>query len=183
MTHPDWCDTIGRNYVSGDWGIQSPDKLRRAYGTYVTETTELYRDIPVPVEFQEQDPYDDYQDMKETVEQEGKLRVFTGGDTPAYLTHAQNLQGRAVHDWHGHLGFDVPFTPEGEFLKWWHMSNMYSTNVCQLLFAEVVGQVSAIHHVGGFDYSQTCTLAPTEAIERVCQYYDKPVPEGAYRFT
>jgi len=62
------------------------------------------------------------------------------------------------------------------------MVDFYPPTVTQLLFGEVVAQVAAIHHVGGFDYDQRPCIAPTSWIERVCQYYDKPVPEGAYYY-
>jgi len=182
MTHPNWCDEIGESYVSGDWNQQPPDRQWYVHQTMADVNSQLFDNIPVTVRFVDSDPYLDYTDMKRSVDQTGVLQIFTGGDTPKYLTKQQNLEGRAVHDWYGHLSHDCDFSPKGEFTKWFGMVDHYPPHVTQLLFGEVVAQVAAIHHVGGFDYNQRPCIAPTSWIEQVCQYYDKPVPEGAYYY-
>jgi len=180
MTHPDWCDDIGESYVSGDYQ-HKPDTTRQfAYHELARVNNQLFDSIPVSVTFVSDDPYDDFTDMQESVNDD--LLIFSGGDTPEYLTHVENLQGRAVHDWYGHLSHGCDFSPEGEFTKWYRMVDFYPPHVTQLLFGEVVGQVAAIHHVGGFGYEQRPCIAPTAWVERVCQHYDKPVPEGAYYY-
>lgn len=182
MTHPNWCDEIGWRYVSGEYR-QTPDTTRQfVFHELAHVNNQLFDSIPVTVNFVSDDPYDDFADMKEWVNRTDMLRIFSGGDTPQYLTNQENLIGRAVHDWFGHLSHDCDFSPEGEFTKWFNMVDFYPKHVTQLLFGEVVAQVAAVHHVGGFDYEQRPCVAPTSWIEQVCQHYDKPVPEGAYYY-
>jgi len=182
MTHPTWCDEIGRQYVTGGWNKQPSDNQKAAYRDMVRVNRDLFTDIPARVTWVSTDPYLDYTDMKQSVQQTDTLEIYSGGDTPLYLTKRENLEGRAVHDWYGHLSHDCDFSPEGEFTKWFRMVDFYPQCVTQLLFGEVVAQVAAIHHVGGFGYDQRPCIAPASWIEQVCQYYDKPVPEGAYYY-
>jgi len=178
--HPDWCEDIGESYVSGDFRQWYGDTIQFVYHELARVNNQLFDSIPVDVHIVDSDPYDSFADMKESVSDE--LLIFSGGDTPRFLTHEENLKGRAVHDWYGHLSHDCDFSPEGEFTKWFRMVDFYPPHVTQLLFGEVVAQVAAVHHVGGFDYDQRPCIAPTEWVKQVCHHYDKPVPEGAYYY-
>ena len=189
LEHPTWCDSIGRAYVNDDFVKYSDQPttyrsdrstVRKAYARMQRRNLNLFGSIDVPVRFVKNDPYDNYADMKASVEKEGVLFIFSGGSTPKNLSHTDNCIARAVHDWYGHLGFDVDFTLKGEFMKWYRMIDYYHPSITQLLFAEVVAQVAAVHCSGGFEYDQRDILAPSRWIESVCEYYDKPVPEGTY---
>ena len=182
MTYPNWCDEIGESYVSDGWEQQPSDIQRTAYSDMVRVNRDLFADIPVPVRYVSDDPYENYSHMQEQVPKDDMLLIFDGGDTPEHMSHEENLQGRAVHDWYGHLQHDCDFSPMGEFTKWYRMIDHYPQTVTQLLFGEVVGQVAAIHYVDGFDYQQRPCIAPSCWIEQVCRYYGKPVPEGAYYY-
>lgn len=178
---PKWCYKIGKRYVGGD-GIlyENTDEVSSSYRVMKRVNNFLFDQIPIPVIFQDTDPYDDYYEMKTRVEREGLLRVYKKGDPPDNLSKEDNLKARAVHDYYGHLKYDVDFSPEGEFLKWYNSSNHYPPAVTQVLFAEVVCQTGAIHYTGGFDYIQRDAIPPSNWIEQVCEYYNKPIPEGAY---
>jgi hypothetical protein len=175
---PEWVNTVGYEYKNGN--IQQNDKaVQSAYETLAQHNRELFESIPVPVVFQSQDPYEDYEDMAQTVAKEQQLRIFSGGSTPEYLSPQHNLMGRAVHDWYGHLAHDCDFTPKGEFTKWYHMSDMYPDSVTQILFAEVVGQVSVVNKYGWDMLEQRCIAAPSSWIKETCEYYNVPMPAGS----
>lgn len=178
MTHPNWCETIGYEYQNGNIK-QSDNEIEWSYRDLALTNRKLFEQIPVPVTFQSNDPYESYSDMANSVKNERQLRIFDGGDTPKYLSKRENLMGRAVHDWFGHLRHDCDFSPEGEFTKWYQMTDMYPDCVTQILFAEVVGQVSVVHHSGWENLTQKCIAAPKSWIQEVCNYYDKPLPSGS----
>lgn len=178
MTHPNWCYTIGYEYQNGN--IQQNDTdVKEAYRQLAKRNKELFEQIPVPVEFVSHDPYNNYYHMAKAVANTQKLQIFDGGSTPKYLSKDENLMGRAVHDWYGHLTHDCDFSPKGEFTKWYHMTDMYPDRVTQILFAEVVGQVSVVHYDGWENLEQRCISAPQSWIQEVCQHYDMPLPTGS----
>ena len=178
---PQWTQNIGRAYTEGH-PVKNEDNAayRNALDSMVSRNKELFADIPIPVKFQSEDPYSDFDDMQKTVEKEGILRIFSGGSPPEHMSIEENLQARAVHDWYGHLGYECDFTPKGEVTKWYMSEQLYDTEVTALLFAEVVAQVAAVHYVHGFTYQQRGMIAPSEWIESVCQHYDITPPEGTY---
>jgi hypothetical protein len=156
---------IGRKYVERPGFPEKEVRVSRTYELVADIVTDLFAQIPVPVQFQKADPYDDYEDMANTVATEQKLRVYNQHTEHPYFSHMEQLAFRAVHDWFGHLEADVDFTPEGEYRKWEHMNQYFwSDYQKRLLFAEVVGQVGAVHFLpNGFadsQYDQRAFLAP-----------------------
>jgi len=159
-------EQIGEEYVeSDDLPAENSASISVGYDNLGRIVAELFRQIEVPVLFQESDPYDSYADMAETVGKEGKLRVYALHTSHPEFSHTEQLMFRAVHDWFGHLEADVDFSAEGEFKKWEHM-NQYLENTRQkrIMFAEVVGQVGAVHYLpDGFAsdrYVQRAFAAP-----------------------
>ena len=180
---PQWITNIGAEYVNGGSVTHESNSVyRHVLRTMVERNTELFNEIPIPVKFQPEDPYSDFEDMKKTVAKEGILRIFSGGSPPKHMSVEENLQARAVHDYYGHLGYGCDFTPKGEFTKWYMSEQLYEPCVSTLLFAEVVGQVAAAHYVGGFTYEQRGMLAPSEWVTQVCDHYNVTPPEGTYMF-
>jgi len=158
-------ERIGRKYVENDRLMgEDTEAVRDAYGEIGRRVTALESRIPVPVRYQPGDPYDDYRDMAETVGSEQMLRVYNQHTDHPFLSHDEQLAFRAVHDWFGHLSADVDFTPEGEFRKWDHMKRHFSDKANRVMFAEVVGQVGAVHYLeDGFAddrYEQRAFFAP-----------------------
>jgi hypothetical protein len=157
---------IGREYVERDslYG-EGSEWVARAYTGIESKVRTLVERIPVPVVYQEADPYDDYQDMAETVAREQKLRVYNQHTDHPHFSHRGQLAFRAVHDWYGHLSADVDFSPEGEYLKWEHMARHFGPEQNRVMFAEVVGQVAQVHYLsGGFEsdrYEQRAFAAPS----------------------
>ena len=139
--------TLGFCYV--EWGPemaqqQDTTDLYRELGE---RHAELYDEIPVPVHWTDDDPYNSYEEMRSRVFREGELWVYQGGSHPDGMTHEQNVKGRAVHDWFGHLQHDVGFSFEGEFLKWYNTKALYPKDTHQLLFTEIVCQRAAISYL------------------------------------
>jgi hypothetical protein len=162
---------IGHEYVERSHSTGGRSAIQTGYSALAETTQTLFSQIPVPVVFQEADPYDDYQDMAETVGREQQLRVYNQHTDHPILTHEETLQFRAVHDWFGHLEADVDFTPRGEFKKWEHMHNEYGLGLheTRALFAEVIGQVGVAHYLpNGFAddrFEQRAFLAPYRWID------------------
>lgn len=162
---------IGEEYV--EWSFLPQENARvtkRAYARIADTVSDLFEEIQIPVEFQAEDPYDDYRDMRETVGAEGVLRIYNQHTDHEYFSHEEQLKFRAVHDWHGHLDADVDFSPTGEFKKWEHMNQYFDIAVDRkVMFAEVVGQVGAVHYLpDGFAddrYKQRAFVAPRRWID------------------
>lgn len=156
---------IGREYVERDHlPYEGSHRAKVLYQRIGRICQNLAGRIPVPVVYQSEDPYDDYQDMAETVGEEQQLRVYNQHTDHPYFTHDQQLAFRAVHDWYGHLSADVDFTPEGEYRKYMHMRRHFRPEENRVMFAEVVGQVGAVHYLeDGFAddrYEQRAFVAP-----------------------
>lgn len=131
---------LGTWYVSADG--HNPT-AQQAYDVIARINEVWYDMIPVPVIWTDRDPYDDYQDMKESVQEDNELRVFAGGSEPEFMSHTDNVKGRAVHDWFGHLENDCDFSMRGEWEKFNHVKHRYPKWVRSLLFTEIVGQRAA----------------------------------------
>lgn len=170
MTHQSVPEKIGREYVESDaLPAEGSARVRDAYRKIARINEVRYDAIPVPVIWQEDDPYSSFEDMKERVEKEGVFRVFSGGTHPDMMSREENIKGRAVHDWYGHLDADCDFSFAGEFRKWRHVRDAYPPECAPVLFAEVVGQVSAAYYLdGGFSndrFTQRPCAAPARWIE------------------
>jgi hypothetical protein len=161
---------IGREYVESDrLPHEGSERVKVAYERIATRVMELYRQIPIPVIWSEQDPYVDYEHMAKEVIRESKLRIYSGHLSHPCMTQADNFRYRAVHDYWGHLTHDTDFTPEGEYQKWLNMSPQFPVGgtdhtISRILFGEVVGQVAAVHYLDdGFEsdrFQQRAFVAP-----------------------
>lgn len=155
---------IGLDYVESEelpW--EDSDLVWDLYRKITQVNDVLYDQIPVPVVWTDDDPYDDYADMARSVGREQCLKVFTGG-IPDEFEKADVVKSRAVHDWYGHLGADVDFSFLGEFAKWRHVKELYPPECRMVLFGIVVGQVSAAYYLDdGFAddrFEQRLCIAP-----------------------
>lgn len=141
---------IGKLYVAVDH--DDSGDARRAFRKMAEVNAVLYDQIPVDVVWTEQDPYDDYHDMKDSVGREKRLMVFSGGEPHPYFSHEEEMHARAVHDWFGHLRLGVDFSAMGEFLKWFDNRHYYPEECHGYFFTEVVGQLGAIYYLDdGFE--------------------------------
>ena len=146
---------IGKEYMEKK--PENRQEVKESYKKLARINKYLFEQIPVNVEFVQEDPYTpenssspSYELMCEDIERNDNMKIFAGGSEPEYLNHRQNIIGRAVHDFYGHYLFQCPFTLEGEFRKWHNMREFYPEDVVQLLFSEVVCQTCEVIYLGGF---------------------------------
>ncbi|WP_226041188.1 hypothetical protein [Natrinema sp. DC36] len=162
LTESDLCDVLGRWYATTNPNhVES--FVQGAYDTIARVNSVWYDRIPVPVIWTDEDPYDSFADMKESVARDNELRVFSGGSTPEHMSWEDNVKARAVHDWFGHLECDTDFSLEGEYKKFEHIKGRYPRFVRPLLFTEIVGQRAAASYYDGFGYprfTQKALFAP-----------------------
>jgi len=164
-------EAIGKDYVENQTCMRHKENIRKKYRTIARVVNALFDQIPVPVVFQEEDPYNDYDHMAKTVGKEQQLRVYSGHASHPVMLNETNLKFRAVHDWFGHLKYDVNFTTTGEYHKWLSMCSDFPTSTHGVLFAEVVGQLGAIKYLpDGFAsdrYEQKAVEAPPWWIHKI----------------
>lgn len=137
--------------------------VQQAYDNLADTNKALFEEIPVGIMFVEEDPYSSYEEMCEEVERTDVLKIFSGGSHPDQITPKENLKGRAVYDWFGHIQMGVDFSLEGEWAKWRGMRDIYSENAGKLLFTEVVAQQIVASELGGYDadgFEQRGIIAP-----------------------
>jgi hypothetical protein len=164
-------EAVGKEYIENQKCKADTADIQRKYEAVADTVNKLFDQIQVPVIFQEKDPYSDYEDMAKTVAEEQKLRVYSGHAGHPVMSDRENLKFRAVHDWHGHLRYDVNFTTEGEFMKWFNMRDTFPIWTHNVLFAEVVGQLGAIKYLpDSFNdprYEQKAIELPPRHIHRM----------------
>jgi len=159
----------------GSWYDHAPEKERYApdaYDVISRINNVMYDRIPIEVIWTDDDPYGSYTNMRRRVRDEKVLYVYEGGSNPIYMSHEDNIKGRAVHDYFGHLDADCNFSMRGEWEKYNHVKDRYPAWVRPLLFTEIVGQRAMISYNGGFHYTQKATFAPKSIMQRVRKQYE-----------
>jgi len=167
----DTIEAIGAQYIESET-LPGEDRVahcRRLYRAVAAVTVDLFDRIPITVTWTTEDPYDSYDDMRESVFATGELKIFAGGTHPTHMSPEENLQFRAVHDYWGHLYHDVDFSFAGEFRKWNQLRHRYPAETHPVLFGEVVGQqAAACYCADGFDddaFRQRPVIAPADWID------------------
>jgi proteasome lid subunit RPN8/RPN11 len=147
---------IGEAYVETDaFPDENTDEIRDQYQAIARRHEQLYDQIPVPVLWTYEDPYESPAELFERVARDQELWVFAGGSHPDTLTEIQNVKGRAVHDYFGHYRHRADFSVKGEFTVWQHAKQCYPPATHRLLFTEIVGQRCAGGYLdNGFDDAQ-----------------------------
>ena len=108
----------------------------------------------VDVQFVDEDPYEDDNDMRQQVAQTGILKIWRGGTSHPIYSPETNLKLRAVHDYMAHIqaigsqgtGFDM----KGEIQAYNTHLKTVSPEVAPALFTEVLGQASYYLTYGNF---------------------------------
>lgn len=123
-------------------------EVKRAYAALGNEVDAQFKTLPVKVEFTSEDPYHTSKEMMDDIEQNNRLKVFTGGE-PHPLLGAKDKDGislndkfRAVHDYFGHAMFGHKFGPNGEENAWTEHSKMFSPEAQKAMTTETRGQNS-----------------------------------------
>lgn len=87
-----------------------------------------------------EDPYASADEMFERVDEDEEFWVFTGGTHPPFLTWAENVMGRAAHDYFGHYTHELDFSVAGEYGVWRATLPRYPATTYRILFSEIVAQ-------------------------------------------
>jgi len=156
--------------------LEKPETdLTQEYQALGEYNEDRFNDIPLDVEFTEEDPYNDSSELFEAIDN-GELKIYSGGSSPAGMTDKQNLKGRAVHDYFGHYQNQCDFSVEGEVTKWFNQKEDVPDIAEDLLFSEVVGQVCLVHYLeDGFSdarYEQRSVLIDEDLKNDVIDFYD-----------
>jgi len=121
----------------------------------------------VDVQFVDEDPYENDDDMRQQVNKTGVLKIWSGGTSHPIYSPETNLKLRAVHDYMAHIqalgsqgtGFDM----KGEIQAYNTHLKTVPPAVAPALFTEVLGQAAyfltyehfpeqKIAFLPGFDY-------------------------------
>lgn len=126
----------------------SDTKVKAAYSALGKEVDSQFKTLPVKIEFTKDDPYKSSKEMFDDVEQNKRLKVFTGGAEHPLLGQKDkdgislNDKFRAVHDYYGHAMFGHQFGPNGEESAWVEHSKMFTPLAQKALTTETRGQNS-----------------------------------------
>lgn len=112
----------------------------------------------VKVEFVDENPYADDEEMKKDVAETGVLKIWKGGTEHPIFDTELNLKLRAVHDWMAHIQPDTSFTGKGEVQAYNAHLKTIPPAGAPALFTEVVGQASFFNHYGYFPEQKIATL-------------------------
>lgn len=163
---------IGENYLQ-----KQERDLSHEYELLGSYNEKRFEDIPLNVEFVDEDPYSDAGELFNAID-DGELKIYSGGSSPDGMSDMQNLKGRAVHDYFGHYMNECDFSLEGEFNKWFNQKRDVPDDVERLLFSEVVGQTCLVHYLeDGFEdpgFEQRSVLFSDEVVNAVVDFY-KPL--------
>lgn len=112
----------------------------------------------VKIEFTEDDPYENDEQMKQQVKQTGVLKIFTGGTEHPTFSPELNIKLRAVHDWMAHIQPNTNFSQKGEIQAYNAHLKTIPPNGAPALFTEVIGQASHFNQRGFFPEQKIALL-------------------------
>lgn len=114
----------------------------KAYNQFKRELIAQYREIKkhIKIEFTEFDPYKTSKELFHDIENNKRMKVFTGGEYHSTLKGINKIF-RAVHDIFGHYISYNSFSPSGEYRAYCHHKQMFSPLARVALFTESMGQV------------------------------------------
>lgn len=165
------------NQVAQQYLNNEEKDLSEEYESLGRYNEKRFEDIPVDVEFTEDDPYSSAEEMWADIENNDRLKIFSGGSSPPGMTEMQNLKGRAVHDYFGHYQNQCDFSLEGEFTKWYNQKSEVPDGTEALYFSEVVGQTALVHYLddgfGDDRFEQRSVLVDEEVRDEVVNYFTK----------
>lgn len=139
--------------------------LTSSWASLIRHVEKMFGQIQtrIKIEFVEEDPYRDEQDLFKDIEQNKRLQVYTGFSDHPIWTQEQNLKFRAVHDYLSHQAGKHSFGLKGEIAAYNQHVKTAPKDALVALFTEVVGQACVkivtgafpeqkITRLHGFDY-------------------------------
>jgi len=115
----------------------------------------------VKVEFVEENPYENEEEMKQDVLKNGVLKVYTGGTEHPIFDSELNIKLRAVHDWMSHIqpsGTSPGFDMKGEVRAYNAHLHTIPPAAAPALFTEIIGQASFFINNGYFPEQKIAIL-------------------------
>jgi hypothetical protein len=110
-----------------------PDEATRLQ--FCQETLYWFKQIPCEIKWVDKgQPFVTMGQMARFVKREGYLPMFAA----ASVLHASYHRHRAVHDYFGHIVPNIPFGIVGELAAYRIHEQMYSKNLWDLIFSDVV---------------------------------------------
>ena len=125
----------------------------------------------IQVTFTDQDPYQNFDELRHDVTVNRRMRVFKGGsDTPLWdpLT---NSKARAVHDW-DHVVASSDFSVEGE-ARAYRRSSARMPGLAPLYLSEIVLQAALQTYTGEFAPTQKLVI-PSAQVVRIANSLKGP---------
>jgi len=112
------------------------------------------------VEFVDENPYVNDEELRRQVEETGVLKVWRGGTTHPIWTKETNLQFRAIHDWMGHIqpSGSPSFGMQGEIAAYNAHLHTIPPAARPAMFTEVIGQASYFINYGEFPEQKIAIL-------------------------
>jgi hypothetical protein len=159
---------IGLEYIKKEWypACDHMDvHVQDAFAEISRVNRELFNMIPYVVQFTSEDVYSSAKEMRERVQEEGIVYIYTGWSGHPILTQEDNNIGRAVHDVFAHLVCGCPFTFEGEYTAYLEQRKWYPQWTWDVLFAEIPAQTAAYYYVGSHNFDQRAIAAPKRWME------------------
>lgn len=96
------------------------------------------------------DPYSGYDEMRQDMMHNWRLKVYTGGTSSPLLSDQLNIMFRSVHDAH-HIIADADFSLEGEIKAFNHIASLtHNYTLKKLFFSEIVLQAATFYATGSF---------------------------------
>ena len=124
-------------------------------------TNRLFRQMTRKIEviFTDEDPYPDFAAMKDDIETQHRMLVWTGESSNSPIwTPEENWRFRAVHDYMIHLAGNHPFTLRGEIGAYNRHVKIAPIAARPALFTEIIGQTCAYLYLNKFAEQKICLL-------------------------
>ena len=112
----------------------------------------------VAVEFTPEDPYKSEKEIVQDIEQNKRLKIYSGSAEHPVWSVEQNLKFRAYHDYLSHVAGGHAFGMKGEIASYNQHAKMAPKDALLALFTEIIGQAMTAVKRGGFPEQKICKL-------------------------
>lgn len=112
----------------------------------------------VHVQFTEEDPYENAEQVHQDIAENNRLKVYTGGEPHPIWSQEINAKFRAIHDKMAHYDRPSDFTMSGEIKAYNAHTKTCPKISIPALFTEVVGQAAVFYTTGSFGEQKIAIL-------------------------
>lgn len=163
-------------YKTFDKGQKEPltPEMQQSYRTLIKHLGPQFESIVNPpeqggmgvdVEFTQDNPYDTYEDMREDLANNNRMRIWStaaGGTSHDIMTDEENDKFRAVHDMYGHMATGRNFDRHGEEAAYQSHRQMFPPEAHPALVSETRGQNSYLNwgNIGKGDWGAGAGFPP-----------------------